>query len=48
MEKLSDLTNLGKLMEKRLAAAGIHDVETFMQLGSKETFVRLRSLEGDT
>ena len=46
--RLSDLPNIGKTMEKRLAAIGITDIETFMNTGSKEAFTRLRLLEGDT
>lgn len=48
MEKLSELPNIGKTMEKRLASVGINDVKTFMNTGSKESFIRLRLLEGDT
>ncbi|MDD4239329.1 MAG: TfoX/Sxy family protein [Desulfotomaculaceae bacterium] len=48
MGKLSALTNIGKVMEKRLAAVGINDVETFLKTGSKEAFIKLRLLEGDT
>lgn len=48
MIKLSDLPNIGKTMEKRLAAVGINDVETLMKIGSKEAFIKLRLHEGDT
>jgi DNA transformation protein len=48
MQRLSDLPNIGKTMEKRLVKAGINDVETFRQIGSKEAFIKLRLLEGDT
>lgn len=48
MQRLSDLPNIGKTMEKRLAAVGINDVETLMQTGSKEAFIKLRLHEGDT
>ena len=30
MGKLSELPNIGQVMEKRLAAVGINDVETFI------------------
>lgn len=46
--RLSDLPNIGKTMEKRLAAIGIQDIPTLMAAGSKETFIRLRKHEGDT
>lgn len=48
MERLSDLPNIGKTMEKRLAAVGINDIEIFMKMGSKEAFMKLHLLEGDT
>jgi len=48
MEKLSELPNIGKIMEKRLANVGIHDVETLMEVGSKEAFTKLHFYEGDT
>ncbi len=48
MGSLSELPNIGKTMEKRLAAVGIKDVETFMENGSKEAFIKLRLYEGDT
>ncbi len=48
MQRLSDLPNIGKTMEKRLADVGINDVETLMQTGSKEAFIKLCLHEGDT
>ncbi len=46
--KLSDLPNIGKTMEQRLAAVDINDAETLMHVGSQQAFVRLMQLEGDT
>ena len=48
MQRLSDLPNIGKIMEKRLAAVGINNIETLMKIGSKEAFIKLRLYEGDT
>ena len=48
MQRLSDLPNIGKTMEKRLTSVGINDVETLMKTGSKEAFIKLRLHEGDT
>lgn len=48
MKRLSELHNIGKTMEKRLAAIGINDAEALMKAGSKEVFIKLRLLEGDT
>jgi DNA transformation protein and related proteins len=48
MDKLSQLLNIGKTMEERLNKVGIYDIETFMKIGSKEAFKKLRKYEGDT
>jgi DNA transformation protein len=48
MGRLSDLPNIGKEMEKRLIKAGINDIEALRQTGSKEAYIKLRLLEGDT
>lgn len=48
MAKLSELPNIGEIMEKRLANVGIYDVETLVEMGSKGAFIKLRILEGDT
>ena len=42
------MPNIGKIMEKRLSTIGINDTETLMKTGSKEAFIRLRLVEGDT
>lgn len=46
--RLSELPNIGKVMEKRLNAVEVYNVDEFMKMGSKEAFTRLRLLEGDT
>lgn len=48
MGKLTDMPNIGKVMEKRLAAVGINTPDELIRIGSKEAFTRLRLLEGDT
>lgn len=48
MVSLSELPNIGKIMEKRLSSIGINDVETLMKAGSKEVFIKLHLFEGDT
>ena len=48
MGRLIEMPNIGKTMEKRLAAVGINDVESLMKTGSKEAFIKLRLFEGDT
>ena len=48
MSELRQMPNIGSVMEKRLAAVGIHDAETLRKLGSREIFTRLLAHEGDT
>lgn len=48
MSDLSKLPNIGGVMEKRLAAVGIYDVDGLKKVGSKEAFIKLRQHEGDT
>jgi DNA transformation protein len=48
MERLSDLPNIGNALEERLARVGIDNAEALRQAGSKEAFIKLHLLEGDT
>ena len=48
MVRLRDLPNIGNRLEERLIKAGINDVGALKQMGSKQAFIKLRSLEGDT
>jgi len=48
MGGLSKLPNIGNVMERRLVAVGINDVDALMKIGSKEAFIKLRLHEGDT
>ncbi len=48
MGELSKLPNIGATCEKRLASIGINDVETLKGTGSKEAFIKLYLVEGDT
>lgn len=48
MGELTKLPNIGSIMEKRLAAVGICDVEALMKNGSKEAYTKLYLHEGDT
>ena len=40
-EKLSDLPNIGKELEKRLLDAGIHNPDELRKTGSQQAFLRL-------
>jgi DNA transformation protein len=48
MSELTSMPNIGKTTVKRLAAVGIYDRETLLQLGSKEAYRSLKLIEGDT
>jgi DNA transformation protein len=48
MERLSDLPNIGKALEERLARVGIDNAQALRQAGSKEAFIKLHLIEGDT
>ncbi|MBZ4647543.1 MAG: TfoX C-terminal protein [Clostridia bacterium] len=45
MTKLSDMPNIGKELEKQLKKAGVETPEQLIELGSKETFRRIRSVD---
>ncbi len=42
MTELSSLKNIGKEIERKLKTIGISSAEELKQLGSKETFLRLK------
>lgn len=48
MSDLTKLPNIGDVMERRLAAVGIKDVDTLIKIGSKEAYTKLKLHEGDT
>lgn len=42
MSKLSDLPNVGKVLEKNLIEVGITTPEQLKEIGAKEAFLRIR------
>ena len=42
VSKLSDLPNVGKVLEKNLMAAGIETPEQLQAVGAREAFLRIR------
>jgi DNA transformation protein len=42
MEKLSNLPNIGKIVEEQLNNVGIKDYETLKKVGSKEAWLRIK------
>lgn len=45
MEKLSDLPNIGKELEKQLQRAGIETVEQLRAVGSREAWLRIKAFD---
>ncbi len=45
MGKLSELPNVGKVLEKNLEDIGVHTPEELREMGSKEAFLRIRRLD---
>jgi len=45
MAKLSDMPNIGKELERQLKGVGVETPEQLLELGSKEAFLRLRSID---
>ena len=43
MEKLSDLPNVGKVLEANLLRVGIETPEQLRSIGAEETFIRIRN-----
>ncbi len=46
--KLSDMPNIGKELESRLIKAGIKTPRELIELGSKETFFRMKLIDEST
>jgi DNA transformation protein len=47
MGELSKLPNIGNELEKTLNLAGIKTADELIRLGSRETFIRIRSIDPD-
>jgi DNA transformation protein len=45
MGKLSDLPNVGKVLEKNLIDAGISTPEQLCEIGAKEAFLRIKAID---
>jgi DNA transformation protein len=45
MSTLSDLPNVGKVLEQNLMEAGISTPEQLREIGAKESFLRIRSID---
>lgn len=42
MEKLSDLPNIGKVLEEKLNNAGVQNVEDLRRLGTESVFTKIK------
>ncbi|MDP4090879.1 MAG: TfoX/Sxy family protein [Bacillota bacterium] len=45
MDKLSEMPNLGKVLENKLIEVGITTPEQLIQAGSREAFLRIRNID---
>lgn len=45
MNQLSDMPNIGKVVEELLVKTGIEDQEALKEIGSKEAFKRIKKLD---
>lgn len=45
MGRLSDMPNIGEVIEKELNGIGVHTQEQLMEMGSKDAFVRIRLID---
>lgn len=45
MNKLSDLPNIGTVVETKLKEVGIETPEQLIELGAEQAFIRLRSVD---
>lgn len=45
MDRLTDLPNIGKVLNEQLAKIDITDAATLKKLGSQKTFLKLKSLQ---
>lgn len=45
MSSLSELPNVGKVLEKNLMEAGIHTPEQLRAMGTKDAFLRIRQID---
>ncbi|HOC78670.1 MAG TPA: TfoX/Sxy family protein [Methanofastidiosum sp.] len=43
--ELEEMPNIGKVVSKKLIAVGIDTPDKLIELGSKEAFIRLRSID---
>lgn len=48
MTKLSNLPNIGKVLEKTLISAGVNSPEALKTVGAKEAFLKIRLQVDDT
>jgi len=45
VNRLSDLPNIGAALEEKLKRVGIETIEKFKNVGSKEAFLRIKTLD---
>ena len=45
MRRLSDLPNIGRVIEEKLMEVGIDSPEKLVEIGSKESFIRIKAID---
>ena len=45
MERLSDLPNIGKIVEKKLIEVGIETPQQLKEIGAEQAFIRLATID---
>ena len=45
MEKLSDLPNIGKTVEKQLINAGVNSIEELKEMGAKKAWLMIQKID---
>lgn len=45
MQELSEVVNIGKILESQLKSVGIEDFDSLCKLGSQEAWLKIRSID---
>lgn len=48
MTKLSDMPNIGRVLERKLIKCGITNASELINIGSKNAFLRIKAIDGTT
>ncbi|WP_454052027.1 TfoX/Sxy family protein [Clostridium sp. Marseille-Q7071] len=48
MDRLSEMPNIGKVLEKKLIDAGIKNADELKAIGSKEAFIKIKNIDDNS